>query len=408
MTTLRLAWRNLQRNKRRTVLTASALTVGIMVLIVSRGLLDGIDQQSIDNLITFDLAHVKAFAPGYIDQEFPDLDSVLSGVDQLIDNIDKVEGVKASTARLEMTGQMIFGIEETFVRVIGIDTRTDPEVFGTLDAIVEGETIDDETPAALIGDRLAKDLGIKVGDLITVLVRSAPGALNPRILTISGILSSGHPKVDQFAVFIPLSLARDMALLPNSATEIAVKADRESRVKRLEEQLAAAFPDLDWRDWKELATDFLSLARMKRIGSGIVIGVLILMAAVGIANTLVISVYERTREIGALRALGFTRKQVKAIFLWEGFLIGLIAGIVAVVLGVAIVAYLSKHGISLATYGEMDIGYPVRDAIYPIVSSLSVASSFVFGLVLSLVASWGSANRAARGEVVRALREGAL
>lgn len=408
MTTLRLARRNLQRNKRRTILTALALAVGILVLILSMGMLDGIDQQSINNLIAYDLAHVKAFAPGYMDQEFPDLDSVLTNADQIMEALDKISAVTASTARLEMSGQLIFGNEESFVRVIGIDTEADKTVFGTLDAVIDGVTINGDTPAALIGDRLARDLGLKTGDLVTILVRSAPGALNPRVIPLDGIVSTGHPKVDQFAIFIPLELARDMALLPNSATEIAVRTDKLNHSAQLTRQLASMFPELDWRSWKKLAVDFLSLARMKRTGSAIMIGVIVLMAAVGIANTLVISVYERTREIGALRALGFTRNQVKAIFLWEGALIGFVAGVVAVILGVAIVAYLGKNGISLAIYGEMDIGYPVRDAIYPVVDPVSVTCSFFFGLILSLIASWGSARRAARGEVVRALREGTL
>ncbi len=146
----------------------------------------------------------------------------------------------------------------------------------------------------------------------------------------------------------------------------------------------------------------------KRAGQTIVIAVLVLMAAVGIANTQVISVHERTREIGALRALGFTSGQVGSIFLWEGALIGMLAGCAAVVVGGAVLSYLGVHGISLAAYKNIDIGYPVRDAIYPMVKASSVLGSFLFGVILSLAASWGSARRAARGQVVRALREGAL
>ena len=408
MTTFRLAWRNLRRNKRRTVLTSLALTIGILVLIVSFGILDGTDQQSINNLVAYDLANVKAFAPGYMEEDFPDLDQTIAGADDLVAKMRSMDGVAAATVRLEMSGMLIYGVEETYTRVIGVDPAGDPQVFKTLDSVVKGRTIRDETPVALIGDRLADDLKLDVGNLITLLVRSAPGALNPRTLPIAGILSTGHPKVDQFAVYIPLSTARQMALLPDAATEIALRTERLAQSEKMTVQMARMLPDLDWRSWSDLAEDFINLARMKRTGSAVMIAVLVLMAAVGIANTMVISVHERIREIGALRALGFTRRQVKSIFLWEGALIGLIAGGVGVIIGVAIVSYLGVNGISLAMYGNMDIGYPVRDAIYPVANYGSVIGSYLFGFLLAMVASWGSAKRAARGNVVKALREGAL
>jgi len=81
---LKLAWRNLKRNKRRTILTSSALAIGLTIMIISRGLLDGIDQQSIENLIKYDLSHMKAFAEGWLDQDFPDLDYIISGSDSLL------------------------------------------------------------------------------------------------------------------------------------------------------------------------------------------------------------------------------------------------------------------------------------------------------------------------------------
>ena len=408
MTTLRLAWRNLNRNRRRTLLTSSALTIGLVVLIIDLGLLDGIDLQSINNLVAYDVAHVKAFAPGYMDEELPGLDHTLSNVDSLLALLDGEQKVVAATPRLEISGVLIHSGEETFIRVVGVDPVRDLTVFGTLQAVVEGRTIQDDTPVALIGDRLASDIGLRVGDIITLLVRSAPGALNTRTLPVAGILSSGHPKVDQFAVYIPLSLAREMAILPDAATEIAIRSDRLEDSERTALLLARTVPGLDWRAWGDLAGDFIRLSRLKRMGQGIIIGVLALMAAVGIANTRIMAVHERTREIGTLRAFGFSAGMVGRIFLCEGLLIGLIAGSAAVVIGVAVVGYLGVHGISLAAYGDMDIGYPVRDAIYPVVNAGSVITSFLFGLVVSLLASWGASRRAARGQVVRALREGAL
>jgi len=408
VTAFRLAWRNLRRNKRRNILTASALAVGLIVLIIGRGVLDGIDQQSIDNLIHYELSYLKGFAPGWLDREYPDLEYAIPDSDSLLDAIRGIDGVVAAAQRLEMTGMLIYGDEEVFARIIGVDPRRDIEVFKTLEALTSGKTMSSDQPVALVGEQLASDVGLKVGDAATLLVRSAPGALNPRTLPVAGIISTGNPEVDRFTVYLPLSLARDMALLPDSATEIAVRAEGLSSVEKLYRRLTASLPGYDWRTWKSLAEDFIQISRMKRTGSNILIGIITLVAAVGLGNTMIMSVHERTNEIGTLRALGFTPRLISGIFLWEGTLIGLTAGIIAIMIGVPIVSYFSVHGISLEAYKDISFGYPVEDAIYPMVTFGSLVTSFLFGLVLSVAASWGAARRAARGEVVRALKEGML
>ncbi len=408
MTALRLAFRNLRRNRRRTILTGSALAVGLLVTVVMTGLLDGIDRQSINNLIAYDLASMKAFTPGYLDEDLPGLELTLSDPEGLLESVLSSGDVAAATLRLEMSGMLIKGAEEMFVRVVGVDPVGDREVFSTLDAVADGRSIHDQTPVVLVGDRLARDVGIQSGDLVTLLVRSAPGALNLRTLPVAGILATGHPKVDGIQVIVPLALARDLALLPGGATEIAVRTSDLEHPERAMTYLTTVMPSVEWRNWQELGEDFIALSRMKRTGNLITIGILVLLAAVAVMNTMVMAVHERVQEIGALRALGFTRGMVGRIFLYEGLLIGVGGGLVAVVLGSALVAYLGHVGISLAMYGDMDIGYPIRDAMYPMVNPVNVVAIFIFGLVVSLLASWSAAHRASRGQIVRALREGML
>ena len=408
MTALRLAKRNLRRNKRRTLLTASALTIGLTVLIISRGLLDGIDRQSIRNLILYETSYIKGFTKGWLDEDFPNLDYVIPASDSLLGLVRGLDGVSGAVERLEISGMLIKCGEEIFVRIIGVDPVHDRDVFQTLDAISIGETISSDQPVVLVGDRLAGDIKLETGEMITLLVRSAPGALNPRQLVIGGLVSTGNPEVDQLTVYIPFSLAREMSLLPDSATEIDIRLTRLGDVDKVAERLAAVHPEYDWRSWRYLADDFIQLARLKRTGSGIMIAIITLVAAVGLANTMVMAVHERTREIGALRAMGFSRGMINAVFLWEGCLIGIMSGFAALVVGTSVVYYLSIHGISLEAYRGMDIGYPVQDAIYAMVKVSTLVQAFIFGIILSILASWSAARRAARGEVVRALREGML
>lgn len=406
----RLAWRNLRRNRRRTLLTVSALSVGLMMLVISRGLLDGADSQSIHNLIDYEYAYGKGFVPGYPDAEFPGLDMTIVGASYLVEAMEKYNPEITATPRLSINGMVIHGSLELPVNIIGVDPYKDPKVFTTLDAVVRGErlAVTDTTGAVLLGDKLAGELDVEPGDQVTLLARSAPGAWNPVFLPVKGILSTGHPGIDQFSVFIPLKTAQEIALLPGAATEVAFRIPRLSRVSKELVKLRDLYPQLEWRSWKSLAADFLAFARMKRMGSGIVIMVFSLMAAVGVANTMIMAIHERSREIGTLRAIGVSSGQVGRLFLLEGLFIGVISAGVAMIIGSITLALLGINGIGLEKYGDIDIGYPIRTAIYPIITFRNLAFGFLFGVLISLVASWGAARRAARGEVVRALREGML
>ncbi len=408
MMSFRLALRNLRRNKRRSFLASLALAIALMVMVFSFGFLDGMIEQAVSNFIKFDTAHIKAYAHAYMDEDFPGLEYAFKCNDGLIDSIESsLEGCTA-TPRLEMSGKLIRGTEELFVRVTGVDPKKDLEVFETLNAVMLGETINNGEPSVLIGERLAKDVKVEVGEMVTILVRSAPGAWNPRMLPVSGILRTGHPKADQLSIFVSMELAQEMALLPGSATELATKIPSINKSISNRKILREKFPGYDWFTWEDLAQDFLSLIMIRKIGTWIIIGILALMAAVGIANTMVMSVHERTREIGALRALGFTRGTIGRMFFFEGMLLGIIAGIVGVLLGVVATELFAIKGFSMKPYEDIDIGIPIRDAIYPTIQTGSIIMTFLFSLALSIFASWGSARTAARGEVVRALREGKL
>ena len=137
---------------------------------------------------------------------------------------------------------------------------------------------------------------------------------------------------------------------------------------------------------------------------GVMVAILVFLTAVGIANTMVMASFERTREIGMMMGLGMKASQVRWMFLLEGGLLGAVGGGLGCILGGALTYYFQVYGISIAMYGNMDIGYPVRDAMYTQLSTVVVLGSFLFGILVSVVASLYPAWRASRLEPVEALR----
>ncbi|MBS1262831.1 MAG: Lipoprotein-releasing system transmembrane protein LolC [Calditrichaeota bacterium] len=407
MTAFRLALRNLRRNKRRTVFTTSGLTIGLIVMIFAYGMLDGMEEQALANTIRFESAHLRAFPAGYLDNEFMrDLDDLIPHAEQLRDSL-AAEFEARATVRLHIQGQLISGREEAFVDIIGVDPERDRTVYDVLGSLSQGSSFGGED-GVLVGRKLAKDMGFAVGDRVTLFARSAPGALNSRRLPVLGLIATGNPLIDGHAVFLTLSDARAFALVEHEANEIALLFGGRGRAETVARRVRARGGSFDWQTWREAAAGFLEIVKLRRIVFGFIVALLALIAAVAVSNTMIMAVHERTMEIGALRALGFERSLIGRLFLFEGIAIGVIAGVIAVVLGGLLVTWFNHAGISLAAYEDMDIGIPMSEALYPALRWTNPVAAFVFGVLVTALASWHAARRAQKGEVVRALREGML
>jgi putative ABC transport system permease protein len=370
-------------------------------------LFTGLTRQTIDNMIMQEQAHVRLFAPGYLDEEMPGLDFLIDNADSLAAELRAATGNPA-TVRMQMPGTMIVGREEAIVTVRGFDLETDQDVFKTLDMVMLGSNLDGTQGGALIGRKLAKDLSLRPGDRFTVLLKSAPGALNSQRLTVKGVINTSHPDFDSRSVIISLEDARTLALASGKATEIALLADKMNKADELRARLKQDFPGYEWKTWQDDSRDLVELMKVKRIGSGMFIIVLALVALVAIMNTMTMAVHERSREIGALRAMGFTRSRILWLFLTEGLLIGLISAIIGIIIGGGVTYWTSKVGITFANYEDIDFGMAISSTMYPALTLKSVATTFIFGVLVGAVSSWRAAWYAAHGHVVRALREGML
>ncbi|MCB2212415.1 FtsX-like permease family protein [bacterium] len=404
---IRLALRNLRRQKRRTALTVSGLTMGLIVMIVAYAMLDGLTDQALDSYIQYETAHLRGFPQGYLnDDTFRTLDKLFGSADSLRDALADELDVQ-TTVRLHIPGQLIVGTEEAFIEIVGVDPERDRTVYATLDQLQSGESLDHKG-GVLIGRKLAKDMGLTVGDRPTLFARSAPGALNSLRLPVIGILNTGHPAVDGQSAYVSLTDAQQLALVNDSANELAVLGGNRKNADKLREQLNMHGSTLEWQTWEEAAAGFLYVMQFRRIAMSVVVAILALIAAVAVSNTMIMAVHERTQEIGALRALGFERSMIGRLFLFEGISIGLLAGVLALLFGSAIVLWLHNVGISLEAYEDVQSGIPINTSFYPSLHASNPIITLSFGLILTALASWTAAYRAQRGEVVRALREGRL
>lgn len=408
--TLRIGWRNLARSRRRTLLTASTVAFAVFLLQALMAFLIGIEQQSFDNLINYQTAHAKLYAEGYFDnRDDQPLDYTLSTFDEIERLLVSVSGVAATTERIVFSAQLSDGIDQvasfgTGIRISG----SDADVFRLEEAVVEGSYLVPNEEGMLLGSGLADFFDVSPGDFLTILTKTRDGAYEALDLSIVGILGTGNPLIDRSSFLVPLTTAQQMLDLEGEATEIAVRFNamaRESATLSGIRRVVGELNGVEVKGWREIEEDFMALVTLKRTAQGIFLSIFVIMAIVGITNTIVMATYERTREIGTLMAMGFRGAGIRRLFLIEGALTGFLGGGIGTVFAVLLVGYFASTGIDIsALYGDMDVGYPVKDMLYPSMSPVLFFMSWFLTGVLAALASLYPAYRASILRPVNALR----
>jgi putative ABC transport system permease protein len=408
--TLRLGRRNLARNRRRTWITASTVAIAVFLLQISISLLAGLERQSFDNLINFQTGHAKIFAPGYFEERDElSLDYYLSDLEVLENRVEAVPGVDGATPRLTFSAQLSNGVDQIACLGVGILTAgSDTDVFRIPQAIVEGDYLDPEEEGILLGSGLADLFQASTDDWLTVLTKTRGGAYEALDLPIVGLLGTGNPLIDMNSFLLPLETAQYMLDMSGQATEMAVRfaanAGEPGTLRRLRSSMEGV-SEVEVYGWREVEEDFLALVTMKRTGQTIFLSILVVLAVVGITNTILMATFERTKEIGMLMAMGLRSSGIRRLFLSEGVLTGLLGGSVGVLIAVAPIAYFASKGINLqALYGDMDLGYPVKDFMYPTLRFALLFGSIALTCALAAIAALYPAVRASRQDPVEALR----
>ncbi len=407
---IKLAYRNVMRNRRRSIITFIAIACGLGAMVIGQGVLIGIGEQSERNLMDNETAHIKVFAPGYLDnKESEPLDYSIEDPDRIVSELRKLPLVEGASERVAFPIMLNDGVNDLPCLAVGIDPESDANVFKISGAITDGNYLSGGDDGMLIGSGLAKIFEVGVGDYLTIITRTLYDAIEARDLRIEGIVDTGNPNIDRNTVYVPIGLARDSLEMDRKATEIAIRIKNLRHISQAEKGIKGVLSEngikADVSTWDKLAEDFLKLHRMKKSGQGIIMAIIVVITAVGIANTMLMASFERTREIGALMALGMKPRRVLLLFLLEGAIIGGIGSLVGCLIGGAVTYYWEVYGIDLSSYGDMDLGYPVKGVFYAALTFSSLVYTFIFGVFVSIIASLYPARRASRLEPTEALRD---
>ena len=407
-----LALKNLFRYARRTLITSAAIAFGIMIFILMDSLLVGIAKESERNLIWYETGSAAFFHPEYWeDHQMKPVDRPVADPAFLVEKMEKA-GIPA-VPRIDFAADMIV-YQDPFpeygniqVQVTGIDPLTDDRVFDLKKTVLKGRYLDGKEEGILMGQWLANDLGADIGYTVTFVTRTMDGYYQTMDMEIVGILLSDNPVINRYGIYAPLDVVRDALDMNGFATGVYTSLPMgKGEAAGIEKMKALGEPmGLDVLDWRIMGADFVALAEAKAQGSSTILFLVFLIAAVGISNTILMSIMERVRELGMMRALGMKDRQIRRMFLMEAGGIGFFGSLGGVVLGSLVNIFLVNRGIDYSSFMEQgDMGYRFAGIAYGIWNPGTFVTAFVVGVFMALIVAWLPTRRALKLEIPVCLR----
>ena len=401
-----LSLRNVFRNARRTVITVLSIVVGFVAMFCFGAFIEFSFEGLRESTIRTQLGHLQIYAEGYAEARVSDLESVLiHDPEEVKEAVAALPGVATVTHRLTFSGLGSAGKSTLNLSVVGVDPKGE-EHFSDFEILVEGRSLlPGDLEAGLIGEELRRGLGAEVGDWVTVMTTSLDGVINAIDFRVAGVVRTGSRDYDSVFVKVPVALAQ-RALETDKVEQIVVLLDDTADLPVVQPEIERLLRGFDrgfeTRRWDELATFYDAVVSLYtgifRVFAGIV-GVVVMFS---VANTMTMAVFERTGEIGALRAIGARRTLLVAMFLMEGIAIGVLGcGLGVLASWLAAFAVELAGGIPMPPPPGMSQGYQAFFALRGDVLLVAGAVTMTAVLLSSLYPAFS----ASRVRIVEALQK---
>ncbi len=406
---VKMAWRNIWRNPRRTMLTICAIAFASLLLVFMLSFQFGSYETMINTSVKIQTGHLQVQAETY--QEKKNIRLVVPDPAEIAQLIDAIPAVEAYTFRGQAFS-LISSNERTYgVAVTGIDPIGEAQVSRLKSLIREGAFLSKEdTHQALVGKLLARNLRVQLGDELTLIGQGRDGSIAATVVQVKGIFSSGISEFDRAAIQIPLQPFQDVYSMQGAVHEVVIIADALRNIAAIKTAIQAGLSSLKLKkpltvlDWNELMPGLRQSIEMDLISGLIFYLLLVLVVAFSILNTFLMAIFERTREFGVLMAIGTTPGRLTKVLLIESMTLTFIGIIAGILIGSLITLYFQAHGIDISGASELLSQFGITGRIYPKLSWLSATSGPLAVLIITFFAALYPAIKVRMLRPVEAMR----
>ncbi|MFP4081731.1 MAG: ABC transporter permease [Candidatus Aminicenantes bacterium] len=403
MLILKMAFRNMFRHRRRSILTGMSMMGGFVLAAIFIGWSDGSYNHIINTFTRNRLGHIQIHQKTYLHR--PSLYKTIDVDSNITRTLEQTQRVESWAPRLYSAGLASVGEESAGVQIIGIDPEKEEETFNFDKKIVQGRCFSNQpSKETVLGQGLARILKADISDEMVIISQAADGSIANDLYRMVGMVSTGDDITDRSSFYLHLKDAQELLVLGGRVHEIAVTVKKLGDVRQINSLLNEKIknPELKAVPWQIFARSFYEAMKADKEGMWWMLVIIVIIVAVGVLNTVLMSVLERQREYGVLKAVGTKPAQIVRLVLMEVTLMAVICIIIGAALGLAANSLLSTHGISLGegfTYGGMKF-----DVLRSEVNMRSFTIPACTVIFCALVVSLFPAVKAARTEPSRTMR----
>ena len=388
---LSLAWKNIWRNKKRSLIIIAAITFGLWGGIFSSAIMVGMMESMVETAISRDLSHIQIHKKDY-DKDKDVRNFIPDGIN-VLNNIRSVKGVQAASGRTKIIGMAASPSSSYGVEIIGIVPEDSKQVTDIYAKLIEGSYFkSDRKNPILIGRKLAERLNLKLRSKVVLSFQNLEGGIAYIACRVVGIFKTNSSQFDEMNVYVAQS---DMFRILESDPiihEIAIRSEAVETIDLVRDNLLNLFSNLQVESWKDMAPELAYLSQTTGIYMYIFVGIILFALLFGITNTMLMSVVDRIRELGVLIAIGMKKSKVFIMIVLESVLLSLTGGFCGIGVGVLTIAYYGNSGIdltaisgSLESFGATTILYPFLPAMMYIILTIMIV---IAANIAALLPAW--------------------
>ena len=402
-----LAWRNVWKNKRRTVLTLITTFVGCIMIIFFNAFAKGGHDQMIEDTVSRNVGHIQVHARGFWENK--GIEDAFVPAGKLMEAIESDKDIAGYAERIHAGGLISFRNTTSGVMVQGIDPVKDKSVSSIYKSILPGGRFleSNDSRHIIIGETLAKNMGVKPGDKTALISQGFDGSIAAEHLTIVGIFKTGNMEYDGALILMPIKQAADTFSMNDYINSITIRVKKIEDCYDVRDRLAKNTDKskIDVLGWKELMPDIVQYITMDDISTYIFDFILFMIVAFAVLNTIQMTVFERIREFGVMLALGTRPGQIMSIVMIESFIISLIGVFFGSIGGSILCWYYYVNPLNFGDYSKEMAAFGMSTTLFPSdMTILNLTVTVLLIIILSVIFSIMPARKASQLRPIEAIR----